>query len=104
MDTPRTSSKSPERDSVFTSQCVIKVSVDLIVKDSSTVEVEHIDNPKGYGDGNDPREVDPRLRPVCAAVGFAILEPLTADYPLLLQPILVSPPPRKLQHVSNAFR
>ncbi|KAF9781333.1 heterokaryon incompatibility Het-C, partial [Thelephora terrestris] len=27
--------------------------------------VEHIDNPKGYGEGKDPREVDPGLRPVC---------------------------------------
>ena len=89
---------------MFTSQCVIKVSMHLIVKDSSTVEVEHIDNPKGYGDGNDPREVDPRLRPVCAAVDFATLEPLTTDHPLFLQPILVSPALRKLQHVSNAFR
>lgn len=24
---------------------------------------EHIDNPKGYADGQDPRQFDPRLRP-----------------------------------------
>ena len=77
MDTLRTSSKLPEKDSVFTSQCVLEVPIHLAIKDSSTMEVEHIDNPKGYGDGNDPREVDPRLRPVCAAVKFAILEPPT---------------------------
>jgi len=77
MDTLRTSSKSPEKGSVFTSQCVLEVPTYLTIKDSSTVEVEHIDNPKGYGDGNDPKEVDPRFRPVCAAVEFAVLEPLT---------------------------
>lgn len=24
---------------------------------------EHIDNPKGYGEGEDPRKYDPRMRP-----------------------------------------
>lgn len=44
------------------------------------LQVEHIDNPKGYGDGEDPREVDPRLRPVRMIVESVILEPLTIDY------------------------
>ena len=25
-------------------------------------QTEHIDNPKGYGNGQDPRQFDPRLR------------------------------------------
>ena len=78
MDTLRMSSKSPEKGSAFTSQCVLRVPIRLTIKVSNTVEVEHIDNPKGYGDGNDPRETDPRLRPVCATAEFAILEPLTS--------------------------
>ena len=28
-----------------------------------SAQVEHIDNPKGYGDGEDARKYDPRLRP-----------------------------------------
>jgi Heterokaryon incompatibility protein Het-C len=27
-----------------------------------TIQAEHIDNPKGYGDGEDARKYDPRLR------------------------------------------
>jgi hypothetical protein len=27
-----------------------------------TIQTEHIDNPKGYGDGEDARQYDPRLR------------------------------------------
>jgi hypothetical protein len=40
-------------------------------------QVEHIDNPKGYGEGNDPREVDPGLRPVGTVVALVVLKPLT---------------------------
>ena len=40
----------------------------LIARDPSEIfditrETEHIDNPRGYGGGKDPRDVDPRLRP-----------------------------------------
>lgn len=42
-------------------------------------QVEHIDNPKGYGDGQDPREVDPGLRPVCIVIRFSLSEPLTVS-------------------------
>lgn len=38
----------------------------------SIMQVEHIDNPKGYGEGKDPREVDPGLRPVCIVTTLAI--------------------------------
>lgn len=34
-------------------------------------QVEHIDNPKGYGEGKDPREVDPGLRPVRVVTALA---------------------------------
>ena len=76
MDTLQTSSRSHERDSVFTSRCVLEIPPRL-VKGSSMGQVEHIDNPKGYGDGKDPRESDPGLRPVCIDTEFAISELLT---------------------------
>ena len=47
-----------------------------IIDDLCTTQVQHIDNPKGYGEGKDPREVDPGLRPVCI-VCFAISQLLT---------------------------
>lgn len=40
-------------------------------------QVEHIDNPKGYGEGKDPREVDPGLRPVRVFTALTIWERLT---------------------------
>ena len=43
-------------------------------------QVEHIDNPKGYGEGKDPREVDPGLRPVCIVIEINISEPLTFNH------------------------
>lgn len=79
MDTLRTSLKSPEKGSVFTAQWVLKGSPRLVVKGSSMAQVEHIDNPKGYGDGQDPREVDPGLRPVFLVTGLSLSEPLTVS-------------------------
>ena len=79
MGTLRTSLKSHEKGSAFTFQCVPKVPSVSLVIGSRMTQVEHIDNPKGYGDGKDPRDVDPGLRPVCIAIVFTTSEPLTAS-------------------------
>jgi len=34
---------------------------------SALLQTEHIDNPKGYGEGEDPRKYDKRLRGVSTA-------------------------------------
>ena len=44
---------------------------------SSAAQVEHIDNPKGYGEGKDPRDVDPGLRPVFSIFALVVPKVLT---------------------------
>lgn len=76
-DTLRKNLKSRERDSVYTFRCVFQVPACYLTNGLIMAQVEHIDNPKGYGEGNDPREVDPGLRPVGTVVVLAVLKPLT---------------------------
>jgi hypothetical protein len=57
---------------VSISLCALKASVRYVVNGSSMEQVEHIDNPKGYGEGKDPREVDPGLRPVRVVIALTI--------------------------------
>ena len=101
MGTLRTSLKSREKGSVFTFQWVSNVPSSPLVTGSHMAQVEHIDNPKGYGDGKDPRDIDPGLRPVSIVIEFTPSEPLT---PSSSQPVLVSHPSRNIRHTRNGAR
>lgn len=73
-----------------------------VIEGSNVAQVEHIDNPKGYGDGKDAREVDPGLRPVCIVIEFAS-NLGTTNRKLLLQPMLVSSPSGNIQSRRDGF-
>jgi hypothetical protein len=61
MGTPPTSSKSQPKGLVFICRSVLFWHA--TVHDVTRIcQTEHIDNPKGYGEGEDARKLDSRLR------------------------------------------
>lgn len=51
---------------------------------SALLQTEHIDNPKGYGEGEDPRKYDKRLRGVSTALFLGSIFPDLCIYSLLM--------------------
>jgi hypothetical protein len=55
------------------------------------IQAEHIDNPKGYGDGEDARKYDPRLRgPVDVSRTASLVQ-------VYISPLNYVPQPRELE-------
>jgi len=60
-----------------------------------TIQVEHIDNPKGYGDGEDARQYDSRLRgPVNVSRIVFLVQVYSSPLNYLTQPMELEVDPR----------
>lgn len=82
-----------ETGRIFTSKCPATYKPHGV--STRTTQTEHIDNPKGYGEGEDARQYDPRLRgPVHVLIVFGYLS-LTLLTCIILSSLMNSPSIRR---------